>query len=69
LPPSTFDVSASEVLLLFGGVSFFEVELVLIFWSSLAIVFPNADLSDHFARELSGFSPPDWDRQRSGAAV
>jgi hypothetical protein len=34
------------VLLFSGGASFSEAELVLIFLSSLAIIFPDADLSD-----------------------
>jgi hypothetical protein len=34
------------LIVFFGGSSFFEAGLVLIFLSSLAIIFPNADLSD-----------------------
>jgi hypothetical protein len=37
----------------FEGTSFFEAGLVLIFLSSLDIVFPNADLSDRVDPPLS----------------
>ena len=45
--------STPEALLSFGGTSFLGAELVLIFLSSLAIVFPNADLSDRVDSPLN----------------
>ena len=53
LPPSALDVSTPEVLLSFERTSFLGVGLVLIFLSSLVIVFPNADLSDRVDPPLS----------------
>jgi hypothetical protein len=47
------EVSTPEPLLSFEGTSFLEAGLVLIFLSSLAIVFPNTDLSDRVDPPLS----------------
>jgi hypothetical protein len=53
LAPSASDVPTPESLLSFEGASFLEAGLVLIFLSSLAIAFPNADLSDRVDPSLS----------------